>query len=918
MWSRVRQEAGSRGQRAEGRICNIQSIKILFSELIKLENQSMNNPKFLNNIFQFKPKLSWLLSGYLGCHVSLIAKANPAMAYELNLLAQQEIGQEELSDSRQLLQKGKQYYRNGQFAEAVQVWENALEEYQQQQGSKISQIQTLNYLALGYKDLGKQTKAQSMVTMSLDLLQSQTKRDAKSDLLLAQALNIQGILQLSQGQTQTALNTWEQAAKIYQSNDDQTGKSISNINKSQALQALGQYRRAKAILEQSVTELQKQPDNLIKAQGLRSLGIALQATGDLQQSKAVLEESWQLSKQLQSPTDVSAALFAIGNVARDLEEYGVAWTYYQESAQLSPDKLTQVEAQLNQLSMLVALERWQPALDLIPDIEDKLAQLSPSRPRIYAEINLAQSLTKISQVGKSSGSFSAINNQKTAQILAKAIQEAKQIQDSRAEAYSLHQLGKVYLEAGELADAQQLTQQSLDIAQTINAVDITARAASQLGKILTQRGEPDSAIAAYYIAFTNLQNLRSDLVAINSDIQFSFKESIEPIYRDYVSLLLAPSTDQGEVTQTNLKQAREVMEALQIEELDNFFRDACLDTRPVAIEEIDTSAAVIYPIILKDRLEVILSLPKQPLRHYTTFLANEDVEATVEEFYSSFSPGYPRDLHWQLSQQIYDWLIKPAEIDLNNNEIKTLVFIPDRLLRNIPMSALFDGDKYLIEKFSIALSPGLQLFPQGLQRQDLSMLAVGLTEARQGFNALPGVAAEIEEISQEVNTPEVLLNQNFTHDSFTIALNNQDFSIVHLATHGQFSSNPDETFLLTWSDRISLQDFDLLFQKRRVGILKPIELLVMSACQTAEGDDRATLGLAGFALRSGARSTLGSLWPVSDEATSELMIAFYQQLATGKISKAEALRQAQIRVMRNPVHKHPYFWSSFVLIGNWL
>ncbi len=876
----------------------------------------MNKPKFLNNIFQFKPKLSWLLSSYVGCHLLLIAKANPAIAYELNLLAQQEIGQE-LSDSRQLIQKGKQYYQNGQFAEAVQVWENALQKYQEQR-AKINQIQTLNYLALGYKDLGKQAKAQSMVTMSLDLLQSQTQLDSQSSLLLAQGLNTQGILQLLQGKTETALNTWEEAARIYQSNDDQTGKLISNLNKSQALQALGQYRRAKDILEQSVTELQKQPDNLIKAQGLRSLGIALQSIDDPLQSKAVLEESWQLSKKLQSPADNSAALLAIGNVARDLEEYAVAWTYYQESVLLSPDKLIQVEAQLNQLSMLVELQKWQLALDLIPDIESKLAQLSPSRPKIYAKVNLAESLTKISQVGKNNRNFFVTNNRKTAQILAKAIQEAKQIQDSRAEAYSLYQLGKVYLEAGELAEAQQLTQQSLELAQTINAVDITARAASQLGNILTQRGEADNAIAAYYIAFTNIQNLRSDLVAINSEVQFSFKESIEPVYRDYVSLLLTPSIEQGEVSQTNLKQAREVMEALQLAELDNFFQDACLDTYPVAIEEIDTSAAVIYPIILKDRLDVILSLPKQPLRHYTAFLANKDVEATVQEFYSSFSPGYPRNLHWQLSQQIYNWLIKPAEIDLNSNEIKTLVFIPDGLLRNIPMSALYDGDKYLIEKFSIALSPGLQLFPQGLQREDLSMLAVGLTEARQGFNALPGVATEIEEISQEITTPKVLVNQDFTRDSFTIALNNQDFPIIHLATHGQFSSNPDETFLLTWRDRISIQDFDLLFQKRRVGILKPIELLVMSACQTAEGDARATLGLAGFALRSGARSTVGSLWPVSDDATSELMIAFYQQLATGKISKAEALRQAQIQVLQNPVYKHPYFWSSFVLIGNWL
>lgn len=876
----------------------------------------MNKFQFLNNICKIKPKLLWLLCGCLGCHLLLMTKADSTLAYELSLFVPSQIEQE-LSESKQLLQEGKKYYQNGQFAEAVRVWENALQEYQQK-GSKIAQIQTLNYLALGYKDLGDETKAQTLVTLSLDLLKSETKLNITTNLLLAQGLNNQGILQLLRGQTETALNTWEEASRIYQNNNDQTGKLITNINKSQALQSLGQYRRAKTILEQGVKELQQQPDSLIKAQGLRSLGIALQTIGDPLQSKTILEQSWDISKQLGSPRDVSAALFAIGNVARDLEKYEEALAYYQESIQLSPNKLTQVEAQLNQLSLLVALGRWQPALDLIPNIESNLALLFPSRSRIYAKINLSESLMKIAQAEKTNPDFFADNSRKTAQLLATAIQEAREIEDSRAEAYSLYQLGKIYQQTGKLPEAQQITEKSLELAQMINAGDIIARTASQLGYILRQKGNSDLAISAYKVAFSHLQNLRSDLVAINPDVQFNFKEGIEPVYRDYISLLLSPPSSGEKISQSNLQIALEVMEALQIAELDNFFRDACLDTYPIAIDEIDTSAAVIYPIILKDRLEVILSLPKQPLRHYTTFVENKEIEAILQKFYSSFSPDYPLDLHWQLSQQIYNWLIKPAEIDLNKSNVTTLVFIPDGLLRNIPMSALYDGEKYLIEKYSIALSPGLQLFPQGLQQKNLRMLVAGLTEARQGFNSLPGVATEIEKISQKITTSKVLVNQNFTRDSFTIALNNQDFPIVHLATHGQFSSNPDETFLLTWGDRISIQDFDSLFQKRRVGILEPIELLVMSACQTAEGDNRATLGLAGFALRSGAKSTVGSLWSVSDIATTELMIAFYQQLATGKMSKAEALKNAQIQVMHNPIYQHPYFWSSFVLIGNWL
>ena len=233
------------------------------------------------------------------------------------------------------------------------------------------------------------------------------------------------------------------------------------------------------------------------------------------------------------------------------------------------------------------------------------------------------------------------------------------------------------------------------------------------------------------------------------------------------------------------------------------------------------------------------------------------------------------------------------------------------------MSALHDGEQYLIEKYGIAISPGLQLFPEGLRGKDLSLLAVGLTEARQGFTSLPGVAAEVEQISNQIDA-QVLLNQNFTQDSFSTVLDQHPFPIVHLATHAQFSSDPQATFLLTWSDRISIQDFDRLFQRRKLGLLKPIELLVMSACQTAAGDNRAALGLAGFALRSGARSTIASLWAVNDQATSELMREFYAQISAGNVSKAEALRQAQLKVLSNPLHRHPNFWSAFVLVGNWL
>jgi CHAT domain-containing protein len=805
-----------------------------------------------------------------------------------------------------LVEQGKRYYQAGQFDQAASVWQEAAETYAAE-GFILKQAQALNYLALAYKELGNTESAQSAIAQSLNQLQSKQDTDNNTRLLLAQALNTKGTIHLLQGQSQTALDTWKKSASIYKQADDQTGQLISQINQAQALQALGKYRRAKSLLEQLVSELQNEPNSLMKAKGLRSLGVALQTLGQLRQSKAALEASWQISQQLNSPQDTSEALFSIGNVARDLQEYAVAWTYYQQAAELTPDSLTQLEAQLNQLRMVVELQRWDVAQELIPIVTTKVNQLSASRPAIYAQINLADSLMKADQAGMSNSS--AID---TSKLLANAVKQARQINDPRAEAYALYQLGKLYQANGTLDDSKTLSQQALKLAQEINADDIAARAGAQLGEILQKQGKTSEALAAYKIAFDNIQSLRSDLVAISSDVQFDFKEGIEPLYRQLVSLLLKEEDNQG-----NLQQARDVMEALQLAELDNFFQDACLDTNPVALEEIDTQAAVIYPIILPDRLEVILSIPNQPLTHYATQLTQAEVESTLTQLYSALSPGYPSSERLQLSQQVYNWLIQPAEAAMASRDIKTLVFVPDGFLRNLPMAALYDGEQYVLQKYQVVFSPGLQLFPQGLSQDELSLLAAGLTEARQGFSPLPGVDAEIAQVSKQVKS-KVLFNENFTFGKFKDLINNESFPIVHLATHGQFSSNPEETFLLTWSDRISIEDFDLIFQKRRLGLLQPIELLVMSACQTAAGDNRATLGLAGFALRSGAKSTIASLWSVSDESTSIMMREFYHQLTDLKVSKAEALRQAQLSLLEEPLYKHPYFWASFVLIGNWL
>jgi CHAT domain-containing protein len=139
-----------------------------------------------------------------------------------------------------------------------------------------------------------------------------------------------------------------------------------------------------------------------------------------------------------------------------------------------------------------------------------------------------------------------------------------------------------------------------------------------------------------------------------------------------------------------------------------------------------------------------------------------------------------------------------------------------------------------------------------------------------------------------------------------------------LATHGQFSSDASETFVLAWDKPINLNELSELLRSREQLNPAAIELLVLSACQTATGDQRAALGLAGVAVRAGARSTLASLWNLNDESAALLTSLFYQELVKGTLNKAEALRQAQLALLRDRDYRHPVHWAPYVLVGNWL
>ncbi|MBR8836425.1 MAG: CHAT domain-containing protein [Stigonema ocellatum SAG 48.90 = DSM 106950] len=922
--------------------------------------------KFIKKIYQkrslFLAALLFILSTAISPVVAKVSPSTPIIQTQ--------------QDAGQLANKAEKLYRIGQLREAATVWEQTAAAFAAQK-DRLNQAMALSNLSLTYQQLGQWDKAKKALTDSLELLKTQPQSQEKLK-ILAQTLDIQGYLQREIGQSGDALNTWQKATTIYSQINAPVKVAQSKINQAEVMQDLGLYPRAcKTLLEvlnkelqraktcqelnqitpeiltKNLQNLQNEPPSLTVVVGLRSLGDLLRVISQVEQSQIILETSLNLAKKLNSPEEQAATYLSLGKTkqalaeaekVRELSEQkypAEATSAYNEVLKLSSSPTMRQQAQLNQLSLLLKLQKLPEAEELWRSLYSQLSNLSPSRTGVYLQINFAQSFIKLAQTENflSQPNLQLPTFKDIDEILTRATAQAKSLEDQRAKAYALGKHGELYQLPSPLQNlpqAEQFTKDALRIASTFDAPDIAYQYFWQLGRIHKAQGDIKDAIAAYTKAYEALQSLRRDLVALNPEIQFSFRDSVEPVYRELVDLnlqLYASSQTKAvkdEERQKLLTQARQVMESLQLAELNNFFRETCLEANAKQIDKIDPTAAVIYPIILPNRLEVILSLPNQPLKLFTkTIDENKELEKTLDTVQRSLLVPVPEDNSQNFLssyQLLYDLLIRPMETELANSKVKTLAFVLDGQLQNIPMSILHDGNQYLVEKYSIAVSSGLLLTnPKPLSKINLKALTAGLSEIpdfalKEGFQPLRNVQDEIDQIRKSGISSRPILNNQFTSTQLKKDITDSGFPIVHLATHGYFSSKAEDTFVLSWDRKIDVKQLGDLLRSNVLNQRTPIELLILSACQTATGDKRAALGLAGVAVRSGARSTVATLWSVEDKSTAVIMGKLYQQLEQAKktqINKAEALRQAQLSLMKDKTYHDPHFWAPFVLVGNW-
>jgi CHAT domain-containing protein len=730
-----------------------------------------------------------------------------------------------------------------------------------------------------------------------------------------------------QGDFTQAIELWNQALTAKGLDNEQHLRILTDL--AAAYQRLGNYQTALAKLQQALSLAQQQGTLSQQILVQSYLGDILLAMQQPDAAKAQLEKLLEPARTLGEPLILANLLNNLGNVLSIDEEYNEALSLYQEATEIA-QQLNYIPLQIQLLSNQTQahLSLAAPNASLIPFRQalSLVEQLPNNYDKGFQLLGLAQLAARLL---KNHADFVKQNPQdeiklNNYQLLIQVLQLANRYQDKRLLAYAKGLLGQLYEQEQRYAEAMQLTNEAIFFAQEIP--DILYLWEWQRARLFQAQHQLAAALVAYQQALNHLQPIRLELAVGQRNAKEVFYERIRPIYYGLADVLLQQATQATTTQQKNqlLIQARDAVELLKAVELQNYFHDECVSSLPkTSISQLDQLAkqqytAVFYPILLKNRTELLLSLP-DGIRQIVVPVDYQELRQTVLAFRNNVQRSVDGSFVTQ-AKQLYNWLITPIQSELQASNIDTLVIVPDGPLRTIPFAALYNqaAKKFLFQEIALVITPGLELTePRHLPKQDILVLLNGLSEEVQGFPPLPNVLKEINNINQLFAKTTVLTDKNFSLHNLNQALQTKPYQIVHISSHGQFDRNPKRSFLLTYDDKLTMDRLEDLLKLSELRQDK-VELLTLSACQTAVGDERAALGLAGVAIKAGARSALASLWFIDDEATSQLVSEFYQQLQQPNLSKAKALQQAQAKIAKQKKFRHPAYWAPFLLIGNWL
>jgi CHAT domain-containing protein len=528
-------------------------------------------------------------------------------------------------------------------------------------------------------------------------------------------------------------------------------------------------------------------------------------------------------------------------------------------------------------------------------------------------------------------------------------------------------LAQVYEGQHRLDEAGRLNRRALALARAAPRSEVAETLVFldwREARLADAAGQDDDAIAAYQRAVDQIQQIRQDLPIDDEDGRSSFSATLRPIYLGLADLRLKRVRQLPAERQSDeLRAVTDTLELLKQAEMQDYLGDRCTvdaieEGRPVP----GPGVAFIYPVLLKDRIEIILET-QAGLSQATVPVREDKVEASVRRLASDLRADAP-DFR-QPAAELYDWVLRPVETQLKAQSISTIVLVSDGVLRLVPIAVLYDGHQFVVENYASATVTGLSMTnarpadgaPQtalisgmsqagpvvdeldaalrraqneepetsppgaGHPERGLATLLAGARvhadpEASRASLALPGVRREVSDLEATLHGT-VLLDSQFTERHFEDDAATGSYRIVHIASHGFFGGNASDSFILTYDKLLTIDQLQSLLASGSYRS-HPIEILSLSACDTAEGNERSPLGISGAAMKARAKSVIGTLWPVEDRAAEETMVGFYRNLKDQHMSKAEALREAQLQLLHQSGTARPVYWAPFVLIGNWL
>ena len=862
---------------------------------------------------------------------------------------------------------GLAYDSLGDYQKAIAFHEQSLA-ISREIGHRQRETASLNNLGNAYNSLGNYEKAIALHQQSLFLA-----HEIGSILAEARSLGNLGVSYNSLEEYEKAIAFHQQSLYKFRSIGDRRGEASALRNLGDSNYRLSNYEKAIAYHEQFLSKSHAIGDRLGEAQSLGKLGLSYYSLGEYKKAIGYHEKSLVISHKIKAYLNKARALGNLGIAHEKLEHYKKAIKFHKKSLTIKrkiKDRMGMARTLGNLGNIYERLENFEKAIDfheqslsISRDIDDRLGKsnsfgslgvvyANSGQPKLAIEfyqqfLELAREIGDqegegfaLSNIGYALDSLDerdlAINFLKQSVNIREGIRSKIQttsLQKSYTKTVSdtYRKLADLLITRGRISEAQKVLE--LLKIQELNDFNQGTRAPDKLTKIDLNAAE------------TQIKAKHGTLIAFGSqfyDCEQKSCDQLETLRKKYKVLDQAFYSLAAEITQKV-----EVNRQQQIADETTDFQ-ASADKVVSAHED----SVLIYPLILPDKVRLLWASKGGVLADEVCPLSEADLNTTVANFQDLLSTASSEIKEVKrVSKQLYDCLIQPLEPELKANGIKHLIFSPDRITNYIPMGALYDGEQFLIQRFRVStvLSAGLTNTDGGLptESQNISVLGLGLSEAKSGFSPLQHVPQEIDTVVRSdaedalgIFSGLAFLNQAF--DLSALENNVKGRQIVHIATHGEFlPTRPRDSYLLLGTgEKYPIPEIQSLRQ------LRGVHLVVLSACETARsGEDHNGIEVAGMSsyfLRDKAKAVIASLWKVNDASTSELMQQFYQNLATGTISKAEALRQAQLSLLYGdefvsqaeratllPNNKltqlpatssgqldHPYYWAPFILIGN--